>query len=168
MELARRVREIFARERQAQEIRRTARQPGDRARGQQAAKRLLLCVKRALLRVPARAQLADRAARLARLGLQGLQRTVGVGDGDFRCAQCVARLAPVGFPALELAAQRFDARAQRRQVFFACIGGARAACPRRRENGQQERGNEEVFQVLLFPCAATAATRFAISAASPR
>jgi hypothetical protein len=134
---------------------------GQRARSEQLAERFLLRFEQALLRAPAQLELADRGARLARLGVERPQRAVGVGDCDFGSAQRVARFAPAGFPAFELAAQRLDARAQGRQIFF----------PRSTLRGigcQEDCSDDETVQTLAFPCAETAAIRFATSSASPR
>src|SRR6185503_3462432 len=90
MELARRVGEILARERQAHEVGHAARTAtcaaGQRARGEQPAEPFLLRFDRAFLRASAQAQLADRGARLARLRLELLQRAVGIGNRDFGSA----------------------------------------------------------------------------------
>ncbi len=115
----------------------------------------------ALLEGAARREAADLGAGLARRGFLRLQRAVGGGNRHLGGAQRVARLAPVGFPALQFGPQRFDARAQRRKVFL-------PRRPQRRAGGEQQGGSEKGFQALVFPCAATAAMRLATSAGSPR
>jgi len=55
-----------------------------------------------------------------------MQRAVGIGNRDFGRAQCVARLAPVGFTAFEFGPERFDARAQGGKILLTRCSGARA------------------------------------------
>jgi hypothetical protein len=168
VQLARAVGEVLAREREAHEVRsraagagRAAREVRQGARGEQAAERVLARLERALLLAAARREPADLGAQRARLALLRLQPAVGGRDRGLRGAQRVARLAALGLAAFELAAQRLDPRAQRGEILFL----ARAL---RRADGQENRGEQGAFQALLFPCAATAATRFAISSGSPR
>jgi hypothetical protein len=75
-------------------------------------------LQRALLRGAALGERRYLRPRFARFGFQCVQRPIGLRDRAFGVAQRVARLAPVGLPSLQLAAQRLDARAQRGQVFF--------------------------------------------------
>jgi hypothetical protein len=174
MEFARRIRQVFARQRQAHEIGRAAGQAGDRARREQPPERGPAGFQRPLLGAPALGKLSDGGAHRARFGFERLQRAVGIGDRALGVAQGVARLAPVGFPAFEFGAERFDPRAQGGQVFFACRTGARAGRAVCQRSGARERRSDEedcggtAAQVLAFPCAETAAMRLATSAGSPR
>jgi hypothetical protein len=134
---------------------------GERPRREQPPQGGALVFQRALPGAASRGELRDGLARFARVGLDGEQSAVRVGDRSLGVAQRVARLAPVGLAAFQLAAQRLDPRAQRGKVFFAC---------RRCRRGQkgESRKEQEPLQDLAFPCAATAARRFSTSAASPR
>jgi hypothetical protein len=161
---ARAVGEVLAREREAHEVRNTsgvgsraARQVRQGARREQAAERVLARLERALQLGAPRGKPADLGARLARLRLLRVQPAVGGGDRGFGGAQRVARLAPLGLAPFELAAQRVDARAQRGEILF-----ARGALGR--SGREQQRRDEDAFQVLAFPWAATAAKRFSMSA----
>jgi hypothetical protein len=101
------------------------------------------------------------ATQGARLGLQRGEGAVDVRDGALRIAQRVARFPARRFPGLELAAQGIDPRAQLAQLVR----------PRRRLRGacrEAQREDEDPRQTLVFPCADTAAMRFATSSASPR
>jgi hypothetical protein len=120
MQLARGVAQVLAREREANHVRRATRELGHRARREQASERLLLRFQRALLQAAARADAADLLARFARRTLLRLERAVGARNGDLGGAQRLARLAPVGFAALELGSQRVDSRAQRGKILFPC------------------------------------------------
>ena len=108
-----------------------------------------------------RAEARQFGLRRASLGLQPAQAAVGVGNRALGVAQRVARLAPVGFLLAQAGAQRLDARAQRLQVFL-------AAGLRRGARGERQAEEQRPDQGLAFPCAETAATRRATSAASPR
>ena len=133
------------------------------ARGEQAPERGLLAREALAERALERRQARELALRRAALGFELAQRAVGFGDRPLGVAQRVARFAPVGFLVAEAGAQRLEARAQRRQVLLA----ARVR-PVPRASGERERDEERLPQAFAFPCAETAATRRAISAASPR
>jgi hypothetical protein len=82
-------------------------------------------------------------------------------DGALRFAQRVARLAAAAFLAIQRLLQRFDPNAQRLEIGLPRL-------PWRAERREAQRGEEKADQALAFPCAATEAMRFSISAASPR
>ena len=165
MQLAGGVGEVLAGQGDAHEVRDAAGVAAcdarDRARGEQARECILLRFQRAFLEAAPRAELADGGAGLARGGLLRPQLAIGGGNRHLRAAQRVARLAPVGFAALEVGLERIDARAQRGQVLFPCRS-------LRRQGSDQNCTQEDPVQALVFPCAATAAIRLAISAWSPR
>jgi hypothetical protein len=123
--------------------------------------RLLPLGKRALEAPALGGDSAGLGAHLADLGFEALERAVRLGDGALGVAQRVARFAPRFLLALELAAERLDAAAQRLQVLFF---RGRGSGP----GPQAERKKEDGPQALTFPCADTAATRRATSAGSPR
>jgi hypothetical protein len=100
-------------------------------------------------------------ADLAGLGFERPQRAVGLRNGALRVAQRVARLAPRLLLVLELTAERLDAALQRLEIFF-FRGRSDGAGP------QAERKKKDSPQALTFPCAETAAMRFATSSALPR
>jgi hypothetical protein len=165
MKPARGIGQVFSREREAHEIGRAAREVCERARGEQAPERCPAGFQRALLDGPARGKRGDRRAHRKRFRLHRLQGAVGVGNRHFGCAQRLACLAPVGFLVLELRAQRLDARAQRGKILLA----RRPECRRMSRAGSQGKAQEESRrQGFALPCADTAATRLATSAASPR
>ncbi len=126
VKLARRFGQVLAREREAQEIRRSARDTRQRARSKQAPERDLAGFQRLLLDGPARGQFRDVRARGARFRLCRLQRPVRVGNRNLGGAQRVACLAPVGLAALELGLERIDSCTQGCKVLLACCTGARA------------------------------------------
>jgi hypothetical protein len=130
-------------------------------RGEQPAERALLARQARLERAALAREARQRRLRGTALGLQRAQRAVGFRDRALGIAQRVARLAPVGLLLAEPRAQRLDARAQRRQVLLA----VRVRGQRRGEDQDRE---QRALQARAFPWADTAATRRAISAASPR
>ena len=98
---------------------------------------------------------------LARFGGELCQGAVGVRDRALRLAQSVARLAARFFLFAQIAVQRFDAAAQRLQVFFLrCSPGCAGS------DAGQKKG--EAPQAFAFPWAATEARRRATSSGSPR
>jgi hypothetical protein len=131
------------------------------ARGEQPPERVLLARQARFQRTARARQPLEPGLRGAALGLQRAQRAVGFRDRALGIAQRVARLAPVGFLLAEPRAQRLDACAQRRQVLL-------AARVRGQRRGEDEDGDERALQARAFPWAETAATRRAMSAASPR
>jgi hypothetical protein len=161
MEVTRRIGEVLTREGKAQKFRRATARTGGSARGEQASQRRLPRRQRAFLLRALRSETGDRLARLAGAGLQRMQSPVGIGNRTLRVAQRIARFPLVGLPALEFAAQRFDARAQGGKVFL--FGGGR-----RRARGERQDERRDPDQDLALPWAATAARRFSTSAASPR
>jgi hypothetical protein len=137
VELAGGVGEVFPREREAQEIGGPSRDARHRARGEQAPERGLAGFERFFLDGPARGKVGNAGARGARLGLDGLERPVGIGYRALRIAKRIARLAPVGFLVLEFGAQRVDSRAQGGKILFSCRTGACAGGALRRRGGEQ-------------------------------
>jgi len=130
-------------------------------RGEQPAERALLARQARLERAVLAREARQRRLRGTALSLQRAQRAVGFRDRALGIAQRVARLAPVGLLLAEPRAQRLDARAQRRQVLLAVrVRGQR--------RGEDQDGDQRALQARAFPWAETAATRRAISAASPR
>ena len=100
-------------------------------------------------------------AQRAALGLQGGERAIRLRNRAFRVAQRVARLTPLAFLRVELAAQALDAPAQLGEIALA----------RRRLGGDGRAGDEDderAGQTLALPWAETAATRRSTSAASPK
>ena len=159
MQLARGVGQVFARKGEAQRNRAPARDARHRARGEQAPERGLAALPATLLRRlrAARSAIAARAAPASASTACSARLASEIARSGI--PQRIARLAPVGFPALEFGAERFDARAQGGEVLLSRRTGRRARQPRR---GRAQR--RKAVQALAFPCAETAATRFAISA----
>jgi len=131
------------------------------ARGEQPPERGLLAREALGERAAVRREARELGLRLAGLGLELAQRAVGFRDGALGVAQRVARLATARLLLVQPEPQRLEARAQRRQVLL-------AARVRRGCRGEREQDEERARQALAFPWAATAATRRATSAASPR
>ncbi len=148
---------IVAGEHRAQRLR-----GGERlARQQHALYRGLALGERALEELAPLRKLRDLHLELSAFQLQRGQRAIGVRDRALRVAQRIARFAALGFLPVELARERFDAAAQRAQCLLA----------RRRLRGEGrggQREQERARQTFALPCAETAATRRATSAASPR
>jgi hypothetical protein len=100
-------------------------------------------------------------AHLAALFFEQRERAVCLRDGALGGAQAITRLFARFLFALELPRERVDAAAQRFEIlFFRCREG--------RGRPQGERKKKDSCQVFAFPCAETAAMRFATSFASPR
>src|SRR5437763_999057 len=100
-------------------------------------------------------------AKRAALCLQGGERAICLRNSAFRVAQRVARLTPLAFLRVELAAQALDAPAQLGEIALA----------RRRLGGDGRAGDEDdecAAQTLALPWAETAARRRSSSAASPK
>src|SRR5258706_8194231 len=152
---------MLACERKAYEVRNAPRQLIERACREQATERLLLRLERLFDGAPAGFELRGRLECRACFLVEGPQRPVRIRYRSFRRAQRIARLAPAGFPRFELGFQGADPRSQRRKVLFAGGRPGRAghACAG---------GKERPDQTLALPWADTAATRLAISPASPR
>jgi hypothetical protein len=108
-----------------------------------------------------RAEPRELRLRRPALAFEPAQPAVGIRYRALGVAQRVARLAPVRLLLAQAGLERFDARAQRLQVLLA--SGLRAGA-RAERKGDEERPD----QGFTLPWAETAATRRAISAASPR
>jgi hypothetical protein len=131
------------------------------ARGEQAADRRFLPGERAFQRGAPACDPRRLVADLARLRLDSGERAVGLRNGALGVAQRVARFAARAFLALEVVLELLDARAQRFEVGLPRL-------PLRAGRREAKREQDEADQALAFPCAATAAMRFSISAWSPR
>jgi hypothetical protein len=157
VEVARRRGGIVPRERHTQRFRGTC----GVTRHEHSRDRLLALGERALEAPALGGEIAGLGAHLGDLGFDALERAVRLRDGALGIAQRVARFPPGLFLALEIAAERLDAAAQRLQVLFFRRGGSG-------RGPQAERKKKDGPQALTFPCADTAATRRATSAGSPR
>lgn len=170
MQPARGLGGILARERDAQGGRRAAGKIRDRARREQAPERGLLPVEGQFPGLALGRELRDRRARVARVRFQLRERAPGLGDRGFGGAQRLARLAPAGFPLLQLAAQRGELLAQGGEVLLPTLPRRRR--PRRgrsrQQRGGQCRDEEGAPQAFALPWAETAAMRRATSSGSPR
>lgn len=170
MQPARGLGGILARERDAQGGRGAAGEVRDRPRRKQAPERGLLPAEGEFPGLALGRELRDRRARVARLRFQLRERAPGLGNRGFGIAQRLARLAPAGFPFLQLAAQRGELLAQGREVLLPTLPRRRR--PRRSWNrnqrGGQGRNEEGASQAFALPWAETAAMRRATSSGSPR
>jgi hypothetical protein len=155
--MARERRGALARERDPQHVGRARRL----ARGEQAADRRFLRGEGAFQRGAPACDPRRLVANLARLRLDSGERAGGLRDGALGVAQRVARFAARAFLAIEVALQLPDALAQRFEVGLPRL-------PLRAGRREAQREQDEADQALAFPCAATAAMRFSISAWSPR
>jgi len=148
---------VVAGERNAQGVGRA----GRLARREQALDRALAPGDRPLQAATLGCDVRGLRAQAASFGSQCGEGAVDVRDGPLRIAQRVARLPARRFAGLELPAQGTDPGAQLVQLVL----------PRRRLRGacrEAQREDEDPRQTLAFPCAETAAMRFATSSASPR
>jgi hypothetical protein len=170
VEPARGLGRILARERDAQRGRRAAGYVRDRARREQAPERGLLAGEGELAGLALGRELRDRRARVARVGLELRERAPGLGDRGLGVAQRFARLAPAGFPFLQLPAQRRELLAQGGEVLLPALPRRRRPRGRRprQQRGGQGREEKGAPQAFALPWAETAAMRRATSSGSPR